>query len=131
MATDSEPAGLRLRLRAELMRAMKAHDPVVVAACRSALAVIDNAEAADVSAAPPVEEGTFAGGVSGLGAGEVARVALSDAEAIALLTAEMARWRAVASHHDSAAQPDRAARLRAEADVVAAILDSQPEVTDR
>jgi hypothetical protein len=56
---------------------MKARDTVAVKALRSALSAIDNAEAADPADADDVQLGVIAGGVAGLGAGEVARRQLS------------------------------------------------------
>lgn len=50
---------------------MRERQADAVAALRETLAAIDNAEAIDASAAPPVQHGVIAGGVAGLGAGEV------------------------------------------------------------
>jgi uncharacterized protein YqeY len=113
MVDDAEN-GLRESLRAALRTAMKAREKPAVAAMRAALSVIDNAEAADVSAAPPVEAGQIAGGVAGLGAGEVARQQLSDSELVALLQAEVERWESTARDADSLGRTDDAEQLRAE-----------------
>jgi uncharacterized protein YqeY len=111
---DEVENGLRDSLRDALRTAMKARDKPALAAMRAALSIIDNAEAADVSAAPPVEAGHIAGGVAGLGAGEVARQQLSDSELVALLQAEVERWEATARDADSLGRTDDAEQLRAE-----------------
>ena len=70
---------------------MKARDQAAVSALRSALAAIDNAEAADAAQAstgPGTAE--FAGSVAGLGAGEVPRRVVTDADAVAIVRAEVA-----------------------------------------
>lgn len=113
MADEAEN-GLRESLRDGLRTAMKARDKPAVAAMRAALSVIDNAEAADVSAAPPVEAGHIAGGVAGLGAGEVARQQRSDTELVALLRTEVERWESTARDADSLGRTDAAEHLRAE-----------------
>ena len=85
---------------------------------RTALGVIDNVEAADLSQAPKAEAGQhIAGGVAGLGVGEVARLHLSDPELVALLQAELANWESTAGECARAGCTDDAARLRA--DIVA------------
>ena len=111
---DEVENGLRDSLRDALRTAMKARDKPALAAMRAALSIIDNAEAADVSAAPPVEAGHIAGGVAGLGAGEVARQQLSDSELVALLQAEVERWESTARDADSLGRTDDAEQLRAE-----------------
>lgn len=111
---DDTSGGLRVSLRNALRTAMKASDKPEIAALRAALGIIDNAEAADLSGAPPIEEGRIAGGVAGLGAGEVARRQLSDRELVVLLTAETERWESTARDADGLGRADDAERLRAE-----------------
>ena len=106
--------GLRERLRDELRVAMKQRDKAAVAALRAALGVIDNAEAADLSDAPGVEPGLIAGGVAGLGAGEVARRQLSDRELVEMLRDEVVRWESTARECERVRRSTDAARLRAE-----------------
>ena len=106
--------GLRERLRDELRVAMKQRNKAAVAALRAALSVIDNAEAADLSDAPGVEPGLIAGGVAGLGAGEVARRQLSDRELVEMLRDEVVRWESTARECERVRRSDDAARLRAE-----------------
>jgi uncharacterized protein YqeY len=93
---------------------MKQRDKAAMAAFRAALGAIDNAEAADLSHAPEIEPGTIAGGVAGLGAGEVARRHLCDRELVEVLQDEVARWEATARECDRVSRSDDAARLRAE-----------------
>jgi uncharacterized protein YqeY len=106
--------GLRERLRDGLRGAMKRRDKAATAAFRTALGVIDNAEAADVSHTPAAEAGTIAGGVAGLGAGEVPRRELADDELVARLRDEVARWASTATDCERVGRTDDAARLRAE-----------------
>lgn len=111
--------GVRQRLRAALPAAMKSRDQAAVAALRSALAAIDNAEAADAAPAP-TGPGTadFAGTVAGLGAGEVPRRVVTESDAVAVVRAEIAERLAAAAGYDAAGRPEQAARadrLRAEA----------------
>ena len=114
MVDERHSDGLRERLRDELRVAMKQRDKAAVAALRAALSVIDNAEAADLSDAPGVEPGLIAGGVAGLGAGEVARRQLSDRELVEMLREEVARWESTAREGERVRRSDDAARLRAE-----------------
>ena len=106
--------GLRGRLRNALRVAMKQRDSATVAALRAALSVIDNAEAADLSHAPRAESGLIAGGVAGLGAGEVARRQLSDGQLVEALQDEVARWESTARECERVRRSDDAAQLRAE-----------------
>ena len=104
---------------------MKQRDKAAVAGLRAALGVIDNAEAADPSDAPEVEPGRIAGGVAGLGAGEVPRRELADDELIDLLENEVARWEATARECERVHRNDDAARLRAEIAVLRALLGGE------
>jgi uncharacterized protein YqeY len=119
-------SSLRPRLRAALTAAMKARDPTAVAALRSALAAIDNAEAVDPAHTPAVGlgAGPIAKAVTGLGAGEVARRQLTAHEEAAVVAAEVAERRSAAAEYDHLGRADDASRLRAEADVLAAQLDT-------
>jgi uncharacterized protein len=112
-------APLRDRLRAALPPAMKARDRDAVAALRSALAAIENAEA--VAPPPParLQEGVIAGATAGLGSGEAGRVDLSEDEVAAIVRAEVDERRAAAGDYALAGQSERAARPTAEADVLA------------
>jgi uncharacterized protein YqeY len=124
-ATTDDGAGtVRNRLRAALPDAMKARDSVAVAALRSALAVLDNAEAVDANRAPQPSVGhpKFAGTVSGLGAAEVERRSLSAAEMEELVRAEVTERHAVARDYERAGHRAHAERLRSEATVLSSYL---------
>lgn len=73
-----------------MLVARKDRDAVRVSALRSALSAIDNAETPDTGPAGGASAaGPIAGAVDGLGAAEVARRRLTDAEFRALLQTEV------------------------------------------
>jgi uncharacterized protein YqeY len=110
---------MRDELRAAVTDAMKRRDKVALSAYRSALAAIDNAEAADPSAAPVESVGEhIAGGVAGLGAGEVARHELSPVELDQVLQREVDDRLTNADIYERAGQRAEADTLRAEAAVI-------------
>ena len=114
-------------LRAALLEAARSRQAHAVAVIRETLAAIDNAEAADPSASPPVQHGVIAGGVPGLGAGEVPRRLLS-AEAVAAIVArEIQERRDAAATYSTLGQHDEANRLRLQVDVLVSLL--QPTAT--
>jgi hypothetical protein len=115
-ASDEE--ALRDRLKAALPAAIKARDRTAVAAIRSAMAAIDNAESVDPAATPPAEAGRIAGGVRGLRAGEVTRRSLSDAEITAVVRSEIEERLEAACAYDALGRTADAARVRAEAAVL-------------
>jgi uncharacterized protein YqeY len=110
-------------MRDALTRAMKDRDQVATAALRSALAMVDNAEAVDVSVAPRRQSGVIAGGVAGLGAGEVARRTITDDDVRMLLREAITEREEAAAQYDELRRPDDAARLRAEVAVLADVLE--------
>jgi uncharacterized protein len=112
---------LYARLRRALASAMKARDHAAVAALRSAVAAIDNAQAVEGPPAPR-SGGVIAEAVTGLGAGDVPRRELSEDDIAAIVSAELADRRTAAADYERAGQVDAAARLTAEADVLAAHL---------
>jgi uncharacterized protein YqeY len=154
--TVSDMESVRERLRGALPAAVKARDTVAVAALRSALAAIDNAEAAHITtplgpargadsaplpdptepagpasspeSGPPLGErgrdgnAGFAGAVAGLGAGEVERRSLSEVEMEELIRREVADRERAARTYAAAGRREPAERLRAEAEVLSAIL---------
>ena len=115
------PVPLRERLRAALPAALKARDRVAVAALRSTLAAIDNAEAVD--RAPDVDRNL---GIErlpvGVGAAEVPRRVLTEAQVEGIVRAELAEREAAARDYERAGRPERADQLRGEAGVLAAHL---------
>jgi uncharacterized protein YqeY len=114
---------LRAALRDALTVAMKDRDRVATSALRSALAAIDNAEAVDVSLAPPEQPAVIAGGVVGLGAGEVTRRTITDDDVRAILRDAISEREAAAAQYDELSRHDDASRLRTEASVLAALVD--------
>jgi uncharacterized protein YqeY len=112
---------LRQRLREALPAAMKAGDRVAVAALRSALAAIDNAEAVDSTAAANERLGIGQLPV-GVGAAEVPRRILTSAEMEHIVRAEVAEREAAARDYVRADRPERAERLRREAGVLSRYL---------
>jgi len=116
-------ASLRQRLRAALTAALKERDSNAVAALRSALGTIDNAEAVDPVHRSTSGGGAIAGAVTGLGAGEVARRDLSGVRAAAILGDEVASWESTAADYQRLGRDHEAALLRAQAAVVRTHLD--------
>jgi hypothetical protein len=107
---------LRVRLREGLQTAMRARDAAAVSALRATMAAIDNAEAADLTAAPPSELSEHvAGGVAGLGAGEVSRRLLTVVELRALIATEIAERHQQAAEYETMGHLEQSQRLRAEA----------------
>jgi hypothetical protein len=88
------------------------------------LAAIDNAEA--VAAPPPPAPGSskLAGAITGLGATEAVRAELPDDQVAAVVRGEIADRRAAAADYERLGRSDDAARLTAEADVLASHLDA-------
>jgi uncharacterized protein YqeY len=111
---------MRDRLRRALPEAMKARDSVAVAALRTALAAIDNAEtvASGKPAPPSVGNRYLAGTVDGLRDGEVERRSLTDAEMEEIVRVEIVERQAAARDYQHAGQLEHAKRLRDEADVL-------------
>lgn len=109
---------VRDELQTALRSAMKARERASVEVLRSTLAALDNAQAveADVIA---VENEHFAGTAGGLGAAEVPRAALDEAQALAIVAAEAQERRAAADEYERLGRADEAGRLRAEADLLA------------
>ena len=118
----SPPPPLRQRLRTALDQARKARDLTAVAALRSTLGSIDNAEAVDPASAPAASSEVVAGAVDGLGATEATRRSLSEADITSIVEAEIAERLDAAATYDGAGRPDRAGALRAETAVLTAVL---------
>lgn len=105
---------LRDRLRAALREALWTRDSAALTALRSALAALDNAEAADVAepAAPAV----------GVRAAEADRRELAPEEEARIVQAEIDERVFAAEKYEAAGQPDRAVRLRTEARILSGCL---------
>ena len=109
------------RLRASLREAMRAKDAVAVAALRSALAALGNAEAVPVvvtSGPTTATHERIAGTAVGVGAAEVSRRVLSAEQQRAVVQAEVDERLIAADELDAGGQAERAVRLRAEAAVL-------------
>lgn len=100
---------------------MKARDRVAVAALRSALTAIENAEAVDRAATADrglaIEQTP-----AGIGVAEVPRRMLTEVQVTAIVRAEVTDRESAAGDYDRAGRPERAERLRAEAGVLSAHL---------
>ncbi len=101
---------------------MKAKDQVTVAAIRSALSAIANAETVPAPA-PTIGEGPIAGAVSGVAATDVPRRDLSDDEVRRILRAEITEREHEAHQYDGAGRSDTADLLRREAAVLENLTD--------
>jgi uncharacterized protein YqeY len=108
-------------LRAALRDALRARQAPVVAVLRETLAAIDDAEAADPSAAPPVQPGVIAGGVAGLGGGEVARRALAPQAVTAIIEREIQERRDAAATYAALGREEEARTLRLQAEVLVSL----------
>jgi len=116
---------LRQRLRAALPAALKARDRLAVAALRSTLAAIDNAEAVERSAA--VDRHLAIERIPvGVGAAEVARRALTEVEVERIVRAEVAEREAAAVEYERDGRADRAEQLRGEAGVLSRLSQLDP-----
>ncbi|MFY2559755.1 hypothetical protein ACN469_19120 [Corallococcus terminator] len=108
----------KTRLRAELKEALRTRNAPASAVLREVMAALDNAEAPDVSTAPPSTEGTFAGSAGGLGSGEVARLALTPEAVNAVIEREVQERRDAVALYVSLGKNDEANALRAQLDVL-------------
>ena len=118
----TQPADIwRSLLRRSLLTARKERDAVRAAALRSVLSAIDNAETPDV-VVQGRPSGPIAGAVAGLGATEVARRELSDAQIRELVQTEIDERLGAADQFVAGGHTDRAASLRAEAAVLTHLL---------
>jgi uncharacterized protein len=127
-------ADIRTRLRRGLVAAMKSRDQQAVAALRSTLAAIDNAEAVDAEAvddeavddepAPYTGEGdpAVAGSLLGVGAAEVDRRILTQEETAAIVRDEVTEREVAADVLERVGRLDQAERLRAQAKLLTTYL---------
>ena len=119
LESAEEPWVLRSMLRADLTTAMKARQVEAVAALRTALAAIDNAEAVEVPGSTgALAGGRIAGAQSGVGSTEARRRDLSIGEVRAILSGQIEERVAAAALYDAKGQHDAAGRLRREADAL-------------
>src|SRR5262249_52448253 len=115
---------LPAQLSAALSEAMRARDATAVSALRSALAAISNAEAVPArdGAIPGPGSPHVAGAVAGLGAAEAPRIGLGEAEISGIIRAEITERLDAAAGFERSGRAARAARLRGEAEILAAII---------
>lgn len=106
---------LQQRLRDSFTAALKAKDATATAALRSALAAIDNAAAVE---APPGSPPTL-----GVGTRDIARKDLTPDHVREIVRREVSDREAAATEYESRSKSDQARRLRAEAAVLAALID--------
>lgn len=112
----------KIALREALRHALRARQPQVAAVVRETLAAIENAEAADLSVAPPAQAGPIAGGVAGLGAGDVPRKILT-AEAVAeIVLREFRERQEAASMYTRMERHEEANALRLQMDILTSLL---------
>jgi hypothetical protein len=115
----SDAEALRATLRRDLTAAMKARDSDQVAALRTAIAAIDNAEAAAApQAAPAATSAHFAGAHAGLGAAEAARRQLTGDELRVILQGQLAEYTTEADRYAAHGQDAAAQRLRNQASLL-------------
>jgi uncharacterized protein YqeY len=105
-------------LQASLRVAMRARDAAATRALRSALSAVANAEAVAPSTSGPLTEGAIAGAVAGVGATDVARRELSETDVEAIVRAEIDERVTAATDYERLGAEDRAAEVRAEAEVL-------------
>lgn len=111
-----DPGALRAWLRADLITAMKARQRETVAALRSTLAAIDNAEAVDVSGSTDTASGSpIAGARAGVGSSEVERRVLTLEEVRVILEAQVTERLEAAEGYNGYGQHEMANELRREA----------------
>jgi hypothetical protein len=119
--TENTPAEiLRARLRGDLRAAMKAQRRDEMAALRTLIAAIDNAESVEDAALPPPSSGEHvAAAVPGLGAGDAARRSLSERDLQRIIETELWERDAQAQRLTLLGRADDATRLHREAAVIA------------
>ena len=120
---QDDPQALRAALRRDLVSAMKAREAESVAALRTAIAAIDNAEAVPAEGTRQATTSRhFAGARAGVGATEAARRELSGGDIRAILDDQIAGYTREADGYDALGQADAARRLRNQARLLAAYL---------
>jgi uncharacterized protein len=118
------PVRLRQRLRESLKAALIEHDSIAIAALRSVMSAIDNAEAVDRSHAPPPTGGLIGDVRLGVGAGEAARRELSTQDVLEVVRAEVRERNAAAAEYERLGRAEEASRLNAEAKALLSFLET-------
>ncbi|BBX35903.1 GatB/YqeY [Mycolicibacterium mageritense DSM 44476 = CIP 104973] len=112
----------RERLRQGLLSARKLRDTARIAALRSALSAIDNAETPAAVHLATLPDGPIAGAACGLGSTEVDRRVLTDAEIRDLIQTEIDERLQAADEYIVNGYHGRASDLRSQAAVLAQAL---------
>lgn len=110
-------------LRARLKTALSAREKHVVSVLRDVLAAIDNAEAPPVVTAAATEA-PIAGGVSGLGAGEVQRLSLTPEAVLEIVEADLTERREAKAQYERLGRHEEAAVLATQVEVLAALVEA-------
>jgi uncharacterized protein YqeY len=118
--TGDPSTPLRERMTSALTASMKARDRVAVAALRSALARVANAEAVPVDSVP--RAGAVEAAAVGIGAADAARRELTEADVRRVVEAEVTEHEDAAAHLIAIGRDDDAARVTGEAEVLRALL---------
>ena len=114
---------LRAALRHGLVTALKARDTDALAALRTTIAAIDNAEAVPVpDTSRPATSVHIAGSRSGPGSTEAARRQLSASELRDILAGQITEHTREADRYDALGRADAAERLRRQARTLTAYL---------
>jgi uncharacterized protein YqeY len=121
--SDDDGVPLRGRLREALGVAIKQRDRVAVAALRSALAAVENAEAVERGESVDRRLGIEQIPV-GVGAAEVPRRELTELDVLGIVRAEIADRESAALGYERAGRSARAERLREEISVLSRHVDS-------
>ena len=124
-APGQAPSGqtVRATLRHGLTTALKARDAEALAALRTAIAAIDNAEAiATTDTQRPVTSADIAGASSGVGSTEAVRRSLNSGQLRDIMREQIAEYAREADRYDALGRPDAADRLRYRAGILAAHL---------
>jgi uncharacterized protein len=111
---------VRAGLQAALTGALRRRDKVAASALRSGLSALANAEAVSPVPLAGTSSPHVAGAAAGFGAAEAPRRTLTPAEAEQVIAAEISERQAAADGYDQAGHPERAGRLRQEAEVLRA-----------
>ena len=122
---EAQPDDIETRLRAALRDAMKTRDVVAVFALRSALSAVGHAGAIPAAPAPAPGRGQYvAGAGAGLAATDAARRPLTQADVAGIVRREAGERETAADQCDQGGHPDRAERLRREAGILRAVLET-------
>jgi uncharacterized protein len=101
---------------------MKGRDSTAIAALRTTLGAIDDAEAVDTPERPMTTGGSIGGSVVGLGAGEAPRRELSEGQIRDIVQGEVADRESAAADFERLGRHEAAAPQRTESTVLIALL---------